>query len=782
MSRSARVRSHWLARAAVAGAPLALPALVWLVGSFYFLGRLGKWIDDYGAHLRDPATGAIRWGEMLVPQWWFFWRPIHIQLIYWLQTLFYNHDWVNHLFSALMHALACFGLWKFLRECGIGRCCAACAAVVMLGSVQGFEAVFWPATVSTSIATAAFFWAAVLVVRHAGGREGTRAVVALGVLGFVIPCLYEQQAAALAATPVLYLAAARPGARRGTWWNDVGRMVVALAPCGVAVLVYVALFVVTVRADRMARESQFGRPEEVWPHALFLLKAMGLNVLPFLELGGLWDAGVRTLRGSWIGLFGWGALAGATMGAWVWAWWSERRDDRAADHGGAMERRRVHPGALVVFGVLCALLSLVPIAAITGAGISPRLAYFPLACALMALAGGLDLAVGRIGRIAAIGRTGVALGAGVLAVVGSVYMVGAQWHMRHRYEADGRMMRSLRRAIPNPAPGTLLVPMRWEPDPEGPTTARPGGSFQPIWMSPWAINTEVKRVYGSDEVHAAAVYSRAEPTAIVRLGDPSIIAWSHYMRYLPTPRKDTVCPEFPLALIVPFTIDARQGVTLVSAIVTGRADGTTARMEFPQAVAAAKRGVATRELAMAFPMATGRPWVLDWVWTHGEGGGTERRKVGFKVVASWGAADCAARMHPPVAGVRIADGDTDQMEVSLAEANRERVGRARRFVFHATFDESVIDLNVLGDGVDLVWTVDGTELQRKRLDPRAIRASRAWETVTVDVPAGLSEGVMRVTVGPGPSGNPSYDRVLVTCGEEDLTVGAGTSSSGVPAP
>jgi hypothetical protein len=647
--------------------------------------------------------------------------------------------------------------------------------------VQGFEAVFWPATVSTSIATAAFFWACVIIVRHAQGRQRGPSVLVLGVLGFVIPCLYEQPAAALAGAPILYLATLR---RAGGWsfGSDVARTVRVLAPCGVAVLVYLGLYIVTVRADKMTRESQFGRPEEIWTHAVYLMKAIGWLVLPFWQLGGLWDSGLKTLQESAIGLFGWSALAGAAMGAWMWGWWPTRHSGRVLGGWSTPERRPVPTVALVAFGLLGIALAMVPIAAINGAGISPRLAYFPLACALVAVAGVLDSVMARVGRVGGFARMGVAFGAAVLAISGSVYLVGAQWHMRHRYEADGIMMQSLRRTVGEPLPGTLLVPLQWEFDPEGPTTARPGGSFQPIWMSPWAINSEVKRVFGRNDVHAASVYSRAEPTAIVRLGDPTMIAWSHYLRYLPTPRKDTVCPEMPLASILPYTIDARQQVTLVTAIVTKRTDGTPERIEFPQAVAAARKGSRARELTMAIPIATGRPWVSEWVWTHGEGGGTERRKVGFKSVPSWGAADCAARMHPPVPGAKILDGDTDQMQISLGTLRPERAGTARRFVFHATFDEAVIDLNALGDGVDIVWTVNDKELAKLRLDPKDIKARQVWETVTVDVPAALSAGILKVTVGPGPSGNPSYDRVMVTCGEEDLAAPGGGYTSKATTP
>ena len=37
-------------------APIGLPLVLWWIGTFFLKGDLGKWLDDYGFHLRDPAT------------------------------------------------------------------------------------------------------------------------------------------------------------------------------------------------------------------------------------------------------------------------------------------------------------------------------------------------------------------------------------------------------------------------------------------------------------------------------------------------------------------------------------------------------------------------------------------------------------------------------------------------------------------------------------------------------------------------------------------------------
>jgi hypothetical protein len=746
---------------------LGLPMLVWYLGVFFFRGELGKWIDDYGAHLRDPASGQIHWEEMVRPQWWFFWRPIHIQLIYILQTLFYSHDWANHLFGGVMHAGACAAFWWFLRVWGVRPVVAAGAALVMLGSVQGFEAILWPATVSTSIATAGFFCAAVLAVRHARGERPRRLVILLGVLGFVIPCLYEQPAAALAALPIVYLAAARGAGR--AWVESIRGVFVALAPCALALIAYLALFILTVRMDPMSREAQFSDGELMRSHARYLVTTIAPLLLPWGGLRDLWDAGFGALQSSSLGMYGWAGLAGAAMGAWVWYWWSS-----IARSDGETGKGRWRGLWLVPFGVAALLLALVPIVCIRGAGISPRLTYFPLACALLGVAGIVDAIIGMVPRVERPARVLAAAACGLLALIGAVDLVGVQHHMRLRYAADQAFMRSLRQVIPNPSADTLLVPVVWAPDPDAPGQSRAAASFLPIWTSPWAITTEVKRVYGRNDVDAASSYGPTEAGAFLRIGDPSTIAWSHYFRHLPTPRKDTQSYSVPAWRIIPYAIDARGGVSLIPTVKTTAADGRSVRIDFPQALALAQRGAPAREVSLNIPLDTGRPWISDWEWTHRTNAVSPKAR--FQRITCWGASDVATRMHPPVPGVAISDGDTDEMAVDLPA---ETGTTPHRLVFYATFDESTIDLSVLGDGVDLTWSVDKTILKKVHLDPKDIKARRVWETIAIDIPVSSANRTLRVAVGAGPSGNPSYDRVVVTCGEEDLAAtGAKITATG----
>jgi hypothetical protein len=49
-----------LATARRACARIAFPFLLWLFGTFYFMGDLGKRLDDYQYVVLDPATGETR--------------------------------------------------------------------------------------------------------------------------------------------------------------------------------------------------------------------------------------------------------------------------------------------------------------------------------------------------------------------------------------------------------------------------------------------------------------------------------------------------------------------------------------------------------------------------------------------------------------------------------------------------------------------------------------------------------------------------------------------------
>lgn len=784
MAESGEAQSGRFPRLATAAFFLALPLLVWYLGSFYFHGDLGKWLDDYGAHVRDPVSGSFEWSRLLRYQWWFFWRPIHVHLVFFLQTIFWNHDWVNHLFSALMHALACFSLWRFLRTCGVRCVVAAGAALVMLGSVQGFEAIHWPATVSTSIATAVFLWASSIAIRHARGETGRGSILLLGVLGFITPCLYEQPAAGLAALPILYVAAASRHLENkaevgvlGRWTRYFLRMSIALLPCAIGIICYLVLYIVSVRQDPMARESRFIGIANFWPHAKYTAWAMGVMLDPVRGLEEVRTLGLAVIRSSLFGGFGVGLLAAVAGTLWVATW--VRTDERnSRDASGDDEAPRVPHLALGLFAIAAFLLTLFPIVAIEGAGPTPRLSYFPLVCILIACAAVLDLILHCVRGFvwsSTLSRACVASVSAAFALAGCVHLIGIQAAMRALHRHDAAAMSHVRELLPSPASGSIFVPIKVAVDPATPVSDRLRNSFQPIWASPWAVNTYIKHVYGRSDVNACAIYMHNQSNGIFRLGEPTLISWSHYSWNLPQPRVEFSFPAFSTSQIVPITIDASGGVTMVSELRTRAPDGTETRFAFAQARNAS--GISISQ-DVAIPITTGRPYLSDWRWPH-----RENAQVKFLRIPSWGASERSVRMHPATPGVTIYDGNTDEMTLRL-----EPSPVARSFVFYTTFEEKTIDLSVQGDGVELIWSLDAepaagaqaSVLQSVSLNPSHARGKRVWETMSLVIPPQNHARTLRLTVGPGKARNPSYDRILVTCGEDatDQTPGAVASPAG----
>lgn len=744
---------------------LAFPLIVWWVGSFFLLGDLGKWIDDYAAHVRDPVTGTFSWIDMLRPQWWFFWRPIHVQLVFALQTLLWNHDWANHLFSALMHALACLSLWHFLKECGVRPLIAACAAIIMLASPQAFEAIFWPATVSTSIACAAYFFAGRIVIRFAQHRHKRGAIIALGALGLIIPSLYEQPAAALAVLPILYAAAAWPRLREVRLWHEARRGILFLTPCALGVIVYLLAFMITVRRDEMARESQFVGADLLAPRTTYMLRTLGELLNPLYGFNELISRGLRTLENSALGLIGLGAALLALAFIWIGAWHIRSRSNPAP--APATRTANVPPSnrvLLVLFALFALVLALLPIIAIRGAGLSPRLMYFPLACVILACAATCDGLFTQIarkwGRFASI-PLGVTLQLAVIAYAafGITALVGAQAFSRARFEKDRAQLSALRELIPDPAPGTLFVPLRVSIDTRDPQAPRLRNSYGPIWSSPWGVNTAIKHAYRRADVHATCIYLHNQATAIARMGDPVSIAWSHYCWNLPTPRMENAFPRIAVESIVPFTIDADGKVALVERLTVGALDGQSRSFTFSQVTAAHARGGTTADITLALPLDSGGDYLSGWRWAARAPSDPDS-EAKFLRIASWEASERATRMHPIVPGYTLADGDTHEMAIDLAPSDQPRT-----LVFHATFAEDNIDLSTKGDGVELLWSIDSdAPLQTLSVDPARAKSERRWDRVEVIIPPLDHPRTLRVTCTPGPKRNTSCDRVVVSCG------------------
>lgn len=761
--REYTLRALSWARAAARAWPLwAFPVMVWIVGSLFLLGDLGKLTDDYAAHWRDPVTGGFAWGDLLRYPWWFFWRPVHVQLVYTLQTLLWNQDWANHLFSAAMHALACVSAWSFVRDAGVRGWIAVGVLVLLLAATPGYEAIFWPATVSTSIGAAGLFLAAKIVLRFAQGRHSKGGPWVLAGLGVLVPCCYEQPAAAMSMLPIVYVAGMLDRERLServrvmSMGRHALRMIGVLAPVALGILAYLTLFAITVRQDPFARESQLAVAEGFMNRVQYLVQWYGKLLDPTYGFGPAFQAGIE----QWAAARWWelGVLVLAVLSGIAWVMSSTRVA------GAAAGTRRGVMVLIAVFAASAMMMGLVPVIAIRGAGLSSRLMYLPTMCALVGLAALAEAWVrsfhGKKGLILDAGRGLTLGGSAIAAALGCVVLVGVQSMYQKRHAQDMASLRDLVERLSSPRPGTVFVPVRMALAEQGPTTDRLRQSLHSIWQSPWAINTMIKHAYRRKDVHATTIYAHNQSNAIFRMGVKTRLTWSHFFWSLPTPRTIEEYPEFENELVVPIGLDARGMVESIDRMVVTTPGGE--RLEFPvhQRLAQRASDIPAVVLPVSIPIDDGGVWQERWTWTSVERAGS---KVKFLRTSAFGAAEPAVRMHPPTPGVKIAEGDTDAMVTELPASDR-----ARTMVFWCAFDEATIDLSALGDGVDVIWTIDGVgEVARATIDPKVVQRERRWIRVVVEIPAGGVKGAgrqLRVVVGPGAAGNNSYDRVLVSCG------------------
>lgn len=752
-------------RAVARAWPLWLfPMMVWFVGSFFLLGDLGKTNDDYAAHWRDPVTGGFAWGDLLRYPWWFFWRPVHVHLVYTLQTLLWNHDWANHLFSAMMHGLACVSAWHFLKDAGVRSWIAAAALVLLLCAPQGFEAIFWPATVSTSIGAAGLFLAAKIVLRYSQGRHRPSGRWVLAGLGVLVPCCYEQPAAAMSMLPLVYIAGMLDRERRsaGVRAMSIGRhairMIGLLTPVAIGISSYLVLYGMTVRHDPFARESQIVLAEGFWPRMRSLAEWLLYMLDPTSGFRSAWATGVSRLASA----RAWevGVLAMAAVGGVAWVVAMGRGWSRGARPEADVQKTgRACLVLIALFLVAAMAMALVPVIAIQGAGLSSRLSSLLVMCMVLCFAAlGEAIARSVSHRASAMVIRNALLGAVVLASGWCcVVLIGIQAMYQQRHATDMASLRDLVDRLPDPAPGTIFVPMKLKAKLPANPGARTKVPIENIWQSPWAINTMIKHAYRRADVHAATIYFHNQSMAIIRLGPTTRMNWSHYFWKLPTPRMVDEFAGFTPQQFVPIQVNERGLVDSIDRVLAMKPGGEEFEFVVRQRLRQRRGDAQPAEVRVAVPIDDGGEWLRHWTWASGSRSGT---RVKFGRAQAFGAAELGARMHPPTPGVRISEGETDAMITELRASDR-----AATIVFWATFDEQTIDLSAKGDGVELIWSIDGEgEIARATIDPKLVQRERRWVRVAVEVPAASAVRQLRLSVGPGVAGNNSYDRVIVSCG------------------
>src|SRR5262245_29281979 len=123
------------------------PVALWFLATFFLLGDLGKFTDDWYYVQRVPETGRIE--SLVSARPLHFWRPLYRVIVPSLITVFWKADWVVHLISAVAHGAVAWLLWRLMRELRVPGPGAAIGALFFLVWPSHFEPVFWMCALPT---------------------------------------------------------------------------------------------------------------------------------------------------------------------------------------------------------------------------------------------------------------------------------------------------------------------------------------------------------------------------------------------------------------------------------------------------------------------------------------------------------------------------------------------------------------------------------------------------------------------------------------------------------
>lgn len=583
--------------------------------TFYFLGDIGHFNDDYFYLQRDPITHEVR--SLVLDRPVHVWRPLFRAIMPALQTLLWDHAWIKHALSALLHAGVVLGLFAFLRRAGVSWRIASASALGFAVYPAHQEAVFWLCCIPTLMACNLLLLAANLHlwwIRREGEAEGIARLypLVLGGISFAIAALNEQPAGPLAVLPLLALVAVRPA--NLTFLAACRRAVVPAVFAAAALVVYLkGHFAFMARAGVVAPPSEgriaaiLRRIGRVWQSAPdeFLLKEYaagalrhGIDVVshhPFLGVA-----------------FGGGLVVG--LACLVRPWMLGPRDDSASPRDAASWA----PGpALALFGVCWMVAAWLPIVAVH-ASTTSRLHYPSDIGAAMTIAGVLHTVLHLIRSRGAVSAATIAMLRGVggsAALVGlllcTIMMIGQQDVYRRRSERDLSEARQLLGVVPDAPAGTIFLPVRVDSAVVHTGSSRFDHPVGPAWCWEYAAGWNLQQVFRRTDVHCGLVgprrwmrlhswpgAERSKFLMLSRIADPQPVN---------PPEKNPGGSGrlLPFDRVVPFAIDEAGTVTLYTgaylASEFGAADAGV-YVDFPIAKRAhANRGLPDRLLTFRPP-------------------------------------------------------------------------------------------------------------------------------------------------------------------------------------
>jgi hypothetical protein len=561
---------------------LAFPVALFAFACLFFGGDVGRWNDDYFFNQRDPTTGA--WSSLILTRRSPYlppagelqpWRPIHFVLTPMLLTLFWNHGRVINIVGVLLHASTCLVLYRLMRELGRSvHTAAGCACLFMVWAAH-YEVVFWASAFSTGLAAQGGMWLLILTIRFARGA-GVWPLAPMLALAWVVPRLNEQATGLIAAVPLAYLATCPA---REPWGRRLGRAFGPAAACAAIVLLYLL-------GVWRAPQPGIGTDAASYVHG-------PLNVLLQFRrvVGSMFERFV--LRDVALGAasLGWRSLEEAPAAAVAWllvlaggAVVTGRAFVRTPAFGGdAAPAPPARPWLDPLMALAAVLGAGASQAGIVGYTANSRTSYLMIACLFVAIAWAADTAArGLSARLAPGGerrrRLAVYLALVPLAVAGGVATVGAQARFHLVAVADARQGAQLKAQVPDPAPRTVFVPLAEKERRIG--TGQPSfdEDLLSVWHNMWSLPFFVKNLYHRADVYCGFVHLRAAAVTDVT---------AEYVQY--GWRFDTDYPmhpdwrvDFPWTKVIPFEIDERGDLRVVTRLRYFGRDGRALVIDVPQ--------------------------------------------------------------------------------------------------------------------------------------------------------------------------------------------------------
>lgn len=757
MNDASDKKGGWVARAAVFGA-------LWFVATFYFLGDLGKWMDDWIFHVRDPVTDTFKWGDIfaLDPLNSGFWRPLHIHLSIFLDTLLWSHDDVIHAILAVLHGFNAWLVWKVLGRMCSSRQAPAIGAILFLVYPAAHEAIFWLSTIGTTVGLCSFLVCVIGVQRFAAREIGWRGLLLHAPLLLTLGWWYEQSAACAPAIAFAYLAAA-PVRFSGKKRFGIAAGFAAAAFAGG--MLYAALLLLTISPQARGGSQSINRAAELIPQTR-LVVGQAWQHLTLTNFGaGAFREGWSAVRSRPLEVIGAALVLLAAMPGFA-GWWMRAR----AASKGVPNREDVGEskfgtlrGWAIVFGVSIVLASMVPVIAVHNQWFASRLAYHPLFGILVVAVVLIDVpfaapwgrARGARGRV---WRGGSLAAFMPMVICFAIMLVGVQsvWHKRQA--AERRMTREFRELAPNPPVNAVFVPIKVASRP----TNTGSGAFDNIGTSPfefhWSASLPIQFMYARADVHALGISQWLAPGK--RLVGCEGATESHLV-LSPECLPRAVLPVdargrklVPWSSVIAFQIGKGGHVRLVDSI----------RVEVPENPAMDRliqlathedgkgsEGAVPAGLIAALPGTDAPPLQLGWKLMDANGS-VPADRVEPTPQSAMDQVCVAFTMHPRVGAIT----DRHVLKAQIPASDRLRTVAMRVALANHVLRES--------DGVEVAVYLDGVAepIARELVTPERLKREGKWIVVRGEVkPLGVSQRI-RVVVTPGPASNPNSDWCLVT--------------------